>query len=261
MRATNIRPQRRRGYKRATSTCPGKSTTFQSINLRTEIQRSRHSDMAISIAQPEHTGSAPHKTPAWWKEATVYQIYPASFCDSNGDGIGDLRGIISKIPYLKSLGIDVVWLCPIYKSPQRDMGYDISDYRAIHPPYGTLEDWRELKRKLKDAGIRIIMDLVVNHTSDENEWFRQSRSSREDPKRSWYYWQPAKYDSLGRRQPPNNWRSFFGAESAWEWDEGSGEYYLRLFTRTQPDLNCKLRCLSVFAMLLKRYHRGEPGRP
>ncbi|KAL4808234.1 glycoside hydrolase superfamily [Aspergillus unguis] len=183
------------------------------------------------------TGSELHKRPTWWKEATVYQIYPASFCDSNGDGIGDIQGIISKIPYLKSLGVDVVWLCPIYQSPQRDMGYDISDYRAIYPPYGTMDDWRALKRGLKEAGIRIIMDLVVNHTSDEHEWFLESRSSRDSDKRSWYYWQPPKYDEHGNRQPPNNWRSFFGAESAWEYDDATGEYYLRLFTRGQPDLN------------------------
>lgn len=190
--------------------------------------------------QSQLSGSAQHKKPTWWKEATVYQIYPASFCDSNGDGIGDLKGITSKVPYIKSLGVDVVWLSPIYKSPQRDMGYDIADYRDIHPPYGTLDDWRELKAKLKEAGIRIIMDLVVNHTSDEHEWFVESRKNKTNEKRSWYYWQPPKFDEQGNRHPPNNWRSFFGAESAWEYDETTEEYYLRLFTRTQPDLNCKI---------------------
>ncbi|KAJ5289251.1 uncharacterized protein N7443_009504 [Penicillium atrosanguineum] len=197
----------------------------------------REPDELINREQAHSIGSALHKSPIWWKEASVYQIYPASFCDSNGDGIGDLQGIISKIPYLKSLGVDIVWLCPIYMSPQRDMGYDISDYRAIYPPYGTMNDWRVLKRGLKEVGIRIIMDLVVNHTSDEHEWFVESKSSKDSDKRSWYYWQPPKYDEYGSRQPPNNWRSFFGAESAWEYDDTTGEYYLRLFTRTQPDLN------------------------
>lgn len=192
------------------------------------------------------SGSELHKRPTWWKEAVVYQIYPASFCDSNGDGIGDLQGIKSKVPYLKSLGVNVVWLSPIYRSPQNDMGYDISDYRDIHPPYGTLNDWKELKAELKKAGIRIIMDLVTNHTSDEHEWFVESRKSKDNDKRSWYYWQPPKYDEQGNRHPPNNWRSFFGAESAWEFDETTGEYYLRLFTKQQPDLNCKwcLRCVQ-----------------
>ncbi|CAI4218388.1 unnamed protein product [Parascedosporium putredinis] len=197
-------------------------------------------DGPVPQAVPKATilgGSELHKKPAWWKEATVYQIYPASFCDSNGDGVGDIQGIKSKIPYLRSLGVDVVWLSPIYRSPQRDMGYDISDYRDIHPPYGTLDDWRDLKAELKATGIKIIMDLVVNHTSDEHEWFVESRSSKLSDKRSWYYWQPPKYDEDGNRMPPNNWRSFFGAESAWEYDDATDEYYLRLFTRTQPDLN------------------------
>lgn len=183
-------------------------------------------------------GSAQHKKPAWWKESVVYQIYPSSFCDSNGDGIGDLPGITSKVPYLKSLGVDVVWLSPIYKSPQHDMGYDVSDYYDIHPPYGTMDDWRTLKDELKKAGIKIVMDLVANHTSVDHEWFQESRKSKDNPKRSWYYWQPPKFDEQGNRHPPNNWRSFFGTESAWEYDEATEEYYLRLFTKPQPDLNC-----------------------
>ena len=185
------------------------------------------------------TANSLHKQKSWWKEATVYQIYPASFCDSNGDGIGDLQGIKSKVPYLEFLGVDIVWLSPIYKSPQKDMGYDISDYHDIHPPYGTLDDWRELKAELKKAGIKIIMDLVVNHTSDQHGWFVESRQDKTNEKRSWYYWQPPKYDEQGKRHPPNNWRSFFGAESAWEYDEATDEYFLRLFTKSQPDLNCK----------------------
>ncbi|OBT88582.1 hypothetical protein VE02_03987 [Pseudogymnoascus sp. 03VT05] len=173
----------------------------------------------------------------WWKEAVIYQIYPSSFCDSNGDGVGDLLGITSKIPYLKDLGVDVVWLSPIYKSPQHDMGYDVSDYKSIHEPFGTLEDWEILRTTLHDAGIKIIMDLVVNHTSFEHAWFLESRSSLDNPKRSWYHWRAPRYDENNCRQPPNNWRSFFGDESAWEYDETTDEYYLRVFTKEQPDLN------------------------
>lgn len=175
----------------------------------------------------------------WWKEAVVYQIYPSSFCDSNGDGVGDLPGITSKVPYLKDLGVDVAWLSPVYKSPQHDMGYDISDYKNIHEPFGTLEDWEVLRTTLHDAGIKLMMDLVVNHTSFEHAWFLESRSSLDNPKRSWYHWRAPRYDENGCRMPPNNWRSFFGDESAWEYDEKTREYYLRVFTREQPDLNCK----------------------
>ncbi|KAL2829838.1 glycoside hydrolase superfamily [Aspergillus pseudoustus] len=173
----------------------------------------------------------------WWREATVYQIYPRSFCDSNGDGIGDINGIISKIPYLKNLGVDVLWLCPIYVSPQHDMGYDIADYKSINPDYGSMEDWERLRDEVHRAGMKLIMDLVVNHTSIEHAWFIESRSSRVNPKRDWYYWRPARIGEDGERLPPNNWRSFFGTGSAWEWDEGSQEFYLRIFTKEQPDLN------------------------
>ncbi|CAI6085070.1 unnamed protein product [Clonostachys chloroleuca] len=171
----------------------------------------------------------------WWKEASVYQIYPASFCDSNGDGIGDIPGIISKLDYLKTLGIDVVWLCPVYKSPQVDMGYDIADYCAIHPPYGTLEDVEKLIAGLHERGMKLVMDLVVNHTSDQHEWFKESRD-RNSSKRDWYIWRKPVYDEQGNRCPPNNWASIFGG-SAWAFDDESGEYYLRLFAKEQPDLN------------------------
>ncbi|KAL5504797.1 hypothetical protein ACEPAH_7460 [Sanghuangporus vaninii] len=173
---------------------------------------------------------------AWWKEAIVYQIYPSSFCDSNDDDIGDLNGICSKLDYLKDLGIDVLWLSPIYKSPQKDMGYDISDYRDIDQRYGTLDDWDRLIRGIHDRGLKLMMDLVVNHTSDEHEWFKESRSSRTNPKRSWYIWRPPKYDEQGNRRPPNNWKSIFQG-SAWEWDENTQEYYLHLYVPGQPDLN------------------------
>lgn len=172
----------------------------------------------------------------WWKEATVYQVYPASFKDSNGDGIGDIPGIVSKLDYIKSIGVEVVWLSPHYKSPQVDMGYDISDYRDIHEAYGTLADCERLIEECHVRGLRIVFDLVVNHTSDQHAWFQESRQSKASPKRDWYIWRPARYDADGTRRPPNNWASYFGG-SAWEWDEGSQEYYLHLFAKEQPDVN------------------------
>jgi len=172
----------------------------------------------------------------WWKSATVYQIYPASFKDSNNDGIGDIPGIISKLDYIQSLGVDVVWLCPMYDSPQYDMGYDISAYDAVYKPYGTLQDMEVLINQCHERGLKIILDLVVNHTSHEHKWFKESRSSKSSPKRDWYIWQPARYDSQGKRKPPNNWRSNFGG-STWTWDEETQEYYLHLFCPEQPDLN------------------------
>ncbi|PYH99276.1 maltase [Aspergillus ellipticus CBS 707.79] len=172
----------------------------------------------------------------WWKNATVYQIYPASFKDSNGDGIGDIPGIHSQLDYIQSLGVDAIWLCPIYDSPQHDMGYDVSNYEAIYPPYGTVEDVEKLIAACHARGLRILMDLVVNHTSDEHAWFQESRSSLSSPKRDWYIWRPPRLDAAGQRRPPNNWRSCFGG-SAWAWDEATGEYYLHLFAAQQPDLN------------------------
>ncbi|KAJ5556518.1 alpha-amylase [Penicillium frequentans] len=172
----------------------------------------------------------------WWKEAIVYQIYPASFSDSNGDGLGDVRGIINKVPYIKSLGVNTIWLSPIYASPQKDMGYDVSDYRSIHAPYGTVEDVQELIDLLHANDIRLLMDLVVNHTSDEHAWFKESRSSKTNPKRDWYIWRDPKYDARGQRKEPNNWASIFGGP-AWQFDEHTGQYYLALFLPSQPDLN------------------------
>ncbi|OCF44537.1 hypothetical protein I317_01609 [Kwoniella heveanensis CBS 569] len=173
---------------------------------------------------------------AWWKSAVVYQIYPGSFCDSNGDGIGDLKGVISKLDYLKQLGVDVVWLSPIFKSPQVDMGYDVSDYRDIHEPYGTVHDVEVLIEELHERGMKLLLDLVVNHTSDEHPWFQESRSSRTSAKRDWYIWRPASYDAEGRRKPPNNWKSNFGG-SVWQWDQDTEEYYLHYYDPKQPDLN------------------------
>ncbi|WP_088032800.1 glycoside hydrolase family 13 protein [Evansella clarkii] len=167
----------------------------------------------------------------WWKEAVAYQIYPRSFKDSNGDGIGDLQGIISKLDYLKELGIDVIWVCPIYKSPNDDNGYDISDYKDIMEDFGTMEDFNELLNQTHARGMKLIMDLVINHTSDEHPWFVESRSSKDNPYRDYYIWHPGKN---GRE--PNNWESIFGG-SVWEYDEKTKEYYMHVFSRKQPDLN------------------------
>lgn len=165
-----------------------------------------------------------------------YQIYPASFKDSNGDGLGDIPGIISKIPYIKSIGVDTIWLSPIFASPQKDMGYDISDYRTIHAPYGTVEDVQTLIDQLHANQMRLLMDLVVNHTSDQHAWFKESRSSKTNPKRDWYFWRDSKYDAQGSKKEPNNWKSIFGG-SAWHFDESTQQYYLALFLPSQPDLN------------------------
>lgn len=170
----------------------------------------------------------------WYKDAFIYQIYPRSFCDSNGDGVGDIRGIISKLDYLKELGVNAVWLSPCYKSPNDDNGYDISDYRDIMDEFGTLEDWKEMVAGMHERGIKLIMDLVVNHTSDEHPWFIESRKGKDNPYRDYYIWRKGK--GKDGKKPPNNWTSRFGG-SAWEYDEASGEWYLHLFTKKQPDLN------------------------
>ncbi|KAH8195992.1 hypothetical protein TruAng_009830 [Truncatella angustata] len=172
----------------------------------------------------------------WWKEGVVYQIYPASFMDYDGDGLGDIRGIISKLDYIKSLGATTVWICPHYDSPQIDLGYDISNYESVYPPYGTLDDMDALINGCHARGLKIIVDLVINHTSHLHKWFQESRSSKTSPKRDWYIWRPAKYDAQGNRKPPNNWRSNFST-CAWTWDETTQEYYLHLFCPEQPDLN------------------------
>jgi alpha-glucosidase len=181
-------------------------------------------------------GSAPERQRPWWKDAIVYQVYPASFKDSNGDGIGDIPGLISELDYLETLGINTLWLSPMYKSPQIDMGYDISDFEDIHEPFGSLTDMEKLIEGLHHRGIRLILDLVINHTSDQHQWFQESRSSKRNPKRNWYIWRPPRYDASGQRQPPNNWRAAFGG-SVWEWDETTQEYYLHYFAPEQPDLN------------------------
>lgn len=168
----------------------------------------------------------------WWKESVVYQIYPRSFCDSNGDGIGDLNGITGKLDYLKELGIDVIWLSPVYKSPNDDNGYDISDYQAIMDEFGTMEDFDRMLATAHKKGIKIMMDLVVNHTSDEHKWFIESRKSTDNPYRDYYIWRPAKEDG----SLPNNWGSCFSGP-AWEYDKTTDMYFLHLFSKKQPDLN------------------------
>lgn len=167
----------------------------------------------------------------WWKEAVVYQIYPRSFQDSNGDGIGDIQGIIQRLPHLKELGIDVIWLSPVYQSPNDDNGYDISDYQAILPEYGTMEDIEAMFEKAHHLGLKVMMDLVVNHTSDEHHWFEESRKSKDNPYRDYYIWK----DPVDGKEP-NNWASDFGGP-AWQYDEVTGQYYLHIFSKKQPDLN------------------------
>ncbi len=180
---------------------------------------------------PQQTSHpVPPEERTWWKESVVYQIYPRSFADSDGDGIGDIPGIIDRLDHVADLGVDVIWLNPVYESPQRDNGYDISDYRSIHHEYGTMADWEELLAQVHERDMRLVMDLVVNHTSTDHEWFQRSR--RGDPEYEDYYiWRDPKGDG-----PPNNWDSFFGG-SAWTYDDERGEYYLHLYDESQPDLN------------------------
>lgn len=184
----------------------------------------------------------------WWKEAVVYEIYCKSFCDSDGDGIGDLKGVMSKLPVLKDLGINCIWFAPIYTSPQVDNGYDVADYRNIDPAYGSIEDFKALLDMAHSMGIRIIMDMVLNHTSDEHEWFKESRKSKNNPYRDYYIWQPPK-----NGKEPNNWGSYFreGNGSAWEYDAQTGEYYLHQYAVKMPDLNWECEALrrEIYDML------------
>ena len=198
----------------------------------------------------------------WWTGAVVYQIYPRSFQDSDGDGIGDLRGVLQRIDHLVDLGVDVVWFSPVYRSPQDDNGYDISDYQDVDPLFGTLEDLDEVVEALHAHGIKVVMDLVVNHTSDEHPWFVESRSSKDDPKRDWYWWRPAR-PGMTPGTPgaePTNWGSFFSGPT-WEYDEATGEYYLHLFSRKQPDLNWENPEVrqAVYAMMRWWLDRGVDG--
>jgi len=189
----------------------------------------------VKASQPSSTTSASPQD--WWKNAVIYEIYPRSFQDSNGDGIGDLNGITQRLDYLKDLGVDAIWLTPVYPSPQADFGYDISDYKNIDPQYGTLKDFDRLVAEAAKRHIRIIMDMVMNHTSDKHEWFIQSRSSRDNPYRNWYMWHDGEGETAtDKGVPPNNWQSGFG-HSAWEWDEKTRQYYYHKFYIQQPDVN------------------------
>ncbi|CCE85169.1 Piso0_004747 [Millerozyma farinosa CBS 7064] len=172
----------------------------------------------------------------WWKNRAVYQIWPASYKDSNGDGVGDIQGIISTLDYLKELGVGTIWLSPIFESPQDDMGYDVSDYQKIDKMYGSISDAEELIEECHKRDLKILLDLVINHTSSEHQWFKDSKKSKSNPRRNWYHWAGPIYGPDGQRCPPNNWRSNFGG-SAWEWDEATQEYYLHIFAKSQPDLN------------------------
>lgn len=192
---------------------------------------------------------------AWWKESVVYQIYPRSFCDSNGDGIGDLNGITGKLDYLKELGIDVIWLSPVYQSPNDDNGYDISDYQAIMKEFGSMEDYDRMLAEAHKRGIKIMMDLVVNHTSDEHAWFVESRKDKENPYRDYYIWREGKDG-----KEPNNWGACFGGP-AWEYDEATDMYYLHLFSKKQPDLNWENEEVrdAVFDMMIWWCEKGIDG--
>lgn len=192
----------------------------------------------------------------WWKEAVAYQVYPRSFNDANNDGIGDLPGVIEKLDYLNELGIDVIWLSPMYKSPNDDNGYDISDYTDIMDEFGTMDDFNSLLEGVHQRGMKLILDLVVNHTSDEHPWFIESKSSKDNPKRDWYIWQEPKPDG----SEPNNWESIFNG-STWEYDEITGEYYFHLFSKKQPDLNwdnAEVRN-AIFEMMNWWFEKGIDG--
>jgi len=212
---------------------------------------------AQTLARP---GSNLTPTEPWWKHAVFYEIYPRSFQDSNGDGIGDLNGITQRLDYLQSLGIDAIWLTPIYPSPQVDFGYDVSDYTAIDPQYGTLADFDRLVQEASRRHIRILMDMVLNHTSDQHPWFEQSASSRDNPKRDWYIWRDGRPGTDGKLQPPNNWQSSFG-HSAWQFDPRTGQFYYHYFYPQQPDLNWRNPAVEAAMFDAVRFwlNRGVAG--
>jgi oligo-1,6-glucosidase len=206
--------------------------------------------------------SAGDQDPGQWRRWVVYQVYPRSFADSDGDGVGDLRGVLSRLDYLERLGVDVIWLSPVYRSPMDDNGYDISDYRAIDPLFGTLADLDELIAELHARGMRLVMDLVVNHTSDEHPWFVESRSSRDNPKRDWYWWRDPRPGAPPGTPgaEPTNWESHFSGPT-WTWDPHTGQYYLHIFSRRQPDLNWENPEVrrAVYAMMRWWLDRGVDG--
>jgi alpha-glucosidase len=207
-------------------------------------------------AVPATAAAAEADRHPWWQHAVFYELYPRSFADSNGDGIGDLNGITARLDYLRDLGVDAIWITPCYPSPQVDFGYDVSDYEAIDPMYGTLRDFDRLLGEAKKRGIRIVMDFVLNHTSDQHKWFLDSKSSRTAPHRDWYVWR----DGRGPGVPPNNWLSLFG-HSAWQWDERTQQYYYHFFYPQQPDLNWRNPAVETAMLDVTRwwYQRGVAG--
>ncbi len=212
---------------------------WTSTIARNAIRVSIGAWMALAALQAPkmHAQDTPSAHDEWWRHAVIYEIYPRSFQDSNGDGTGDLKGITERLDYLKNLGIDAIWLTPIYPSPGVDYGYDISNYTAIDPMYGTMADFENLVAEAHKRGIRVLMDYVINHTSDQNPWFIESRSSRTNPKRDWYVWHDGKGETAtSKGEPPNNWQSWFGG-SAWQWDAKTRQYYYHYFYVQQPDLN------------------------
>jgi alpha-glucosidase len=208
---------------------------------------------STAICQTRSVDAEGHQ---WWQHAVFYEIYPRSYADSNNDGIGDLKGIASKLDYLKDLGVDAIWITPCYPSPQVDFGYDVSDYENIDPMYGTLKDFDRLHDEAQKRGIRIIMDFVINHTSDQHAWFKESRSSKDNPKRDWYVWR----DGKGENQPPNNWLSTFGGP-AWKYDSTTGQWYYHYFYPEQPDLNWRNPAVekAMFDVTRWWYKRGVSG--
>ncbi len=216
------------------------------------IAGSAHEARGCSLA----TMSAVNCMSVWWQDGILYQVYPRSFLDSNGDGIGDLAGIITRLDYLQWLGVDGVWISPFYPSPNRDFGYDIADHCAVDPMFGTLADFDHLVESAHTRGLRVILDFVANHTSDRHPWFVESRRSRDNPKRDWYIW----HDPAPEGGPPNNWMSAFGG-SAWEWDQTTGQYFLHIFLKEQPDLNWRNPEVETAMMDVMRFwlERGVDG--
>jgi alpha-glucosidase len=209
--------------------------------------------MIFFILQEMNSTEQQSLTPKyWWQDAIIYQIYPRSFQDSDDDGIGDLEGIRRRLDYLQWLGVNAIWICPIYPSPMADFGYDVSDYCAIHPLFGTMEEFDQLLSEVHRRGMKLILDLVPNHTSDQHPWFFESRVSRDNPRRDWYLWQNPAPDG----GPPNNWLAMFGG-SAWEWDEGTGQYYYHAFLKEQPDLNWRNPAVRVAIYEVMRFWLGK----
>ncbi|HSD00492.1 MAG TPA: alpha-amylase family glycosyl hydrolase, partial [Casimicrobiaceae bacterium] len=208
------------------------------------------------LAEEARSDSSTTTSLPWWRGAAIYQIYPRSFADSNGDGIGDLPGITSKLDYVRDLGVDGIWLSPFFTSPMRDFGYDVADYCDVDPVFGTLDDFDALVERAHALGLKVIIDQVYSHTSDQHAWFQESRASRDSSKSDWYVWADAKADG----SPPNNWQSVFGGP-AWTWDARRGQYYLHNFLREQPDLNLHNRAVQDALLDAARFwlDRGVDG--